>query len=170
MDYATIELASEAALTAAYECGHQDYECGGVIYEWPDGRFTFSRPITDHKPFGVTIPYLYSVPPPAGARVAADFHTHACLPQNWRFAPFFSFADANVNDGFHIIGYMLDTCSGLVHRYAPGADDRDDEEVDFVPHADGTVHPPLYLTVGHISGWINLSNVGRYRKAPCDQS
>ena len=154
--YLTIEAASRAALIDAYNCGEQKQECGGVIYADPREHFTYTVPITDHRAFGVTIPYLYSVAPPDGARLVADYHNHICSKHNRDFSQFFSYGDASVNDGFKIIGYMLDGCTGNIHRYDPSQDPRDDEEVDFAPHADGTVKPPFFLTIGHISGWVDI--------------
>jgi hypothetical protein len=157
--YPTIETAARAALTSAFECGREDYECGGVIYQHPDGRFSFTAPITDHRKFGVMIPYLYSVPPAPGFKVAADYHTHICNEHNYLFAPFFSASDADVNEGFHIRGFMLDGCSGNIHLYDPSQDPRDDEVVTFKPHADGTRHAPFYLTIGHVVGWLDLADL-----------
>ena len=156
--YLTIEQASRAALIDAYNCGEQKQECGGVIYVSTDSkpRFTYTVPITDHRAFGVTIPYLYSVAAPAGRRLVADYHNHICSPHNKDFAQFFSYGDASVNEGFKVIGYMLDGCTGNIHRYDPAQDARDDEQVDFLPHADGTRKPSFYLTIGHISGWVDI--------------
>jgi hypothetical protein len=162
-EYSSIDVAAHDALIDAYNCGEQKQECGGVIYQDDRSRaYTYTVPITSGKPFGVTIPYLYSVPPPVGTRVVADYHNHICSPRNAMFAAYFSFADASVNQGFHIVGYMLDGCTGNIHRYDPAQDDRDDEEVDFKPHADGTIKPPFYLTVGHISGWIDIFQDHKY--------
>ena len=153
--FATIELAVRSALIDAYNCGEQRQECGGVIYEGPGG-FTYTPPITDHKPYGVTIPYLYSVDPPEGFHRVADYHNHICSSHNARFAAYFSTGDQLVNTGFHLVGYMLDGCTGNIHRFDPASDPIDDEEVDFKPHADGTVKAPFFLTTGHISGWVDI--------------
>ena len=77
--YPTIEAAATAALTAAYECGGERYECGGVIYKVTAGGFTFTPPITDHKRFGVVIPYLYSVPVWPGRRLSLAHLQHPQL-------------------------------------------------------------------------------------------
>jgi hypothetical protein len=153
--FATLELAVRSALIDAYNCGEQRQECGGVIYESAAG-YSYTVPITDHKSFGVTIPYLYSVDPPPGAHRVADYHNHICSSHNASFAAYFSGGDVAVNKGFHLVGYMLDGCTGNIHRFDPAGDPVDDEEVDFKPHPDGTVKPPFFLTIGHISGWIDI--------------
>jgi hypothetical protein len=43
---------------------------------------------------------------------------------------------------------MLSLCDGNVRRYDPSQDDRDDEVVHF------TSGREIYLTCGHISGWV----------------
>jgi len=152
IEYATIEQASRAALIEAYECGGRRYECGGVIYRLSNGAFAYSAPETSHRPFGVEITAL-SAPPPAGATMVADYHQHICSIHNLPFAEFFSPADALVDQGFHLIGYMLDTCTGDIHRYDSSQDDADDEEVDL--HSGKT----FYLTIGHISDWVDLRSL-----------
>ena len=155
--YLSIDQAAHDALRDAYNCGEQRQECGGVIYQWPSGQYTYTAPITSGKPFGVTIPYLYSVPPPApGVRVVADYHNHICSKHNAMFADYFSFADASANQGLHVVGYMVSGCTGDIHRYDPAQDARDDVQVDFKPHADGTRKAPFFLTSGHISGWLDI--------------
>jgi hypothetical protein len=148
--YATMELASRDALIDAYNCGEQRQECGGVIYETPEHQFAYTVPITSHKPFGVVVPYLYSVPPPGGWRVVADYHNHICNTRNKMFAEFFSPADGMVNEGFHVIGYMLSGCSGNIHRFDPDERPRDVMVVHF------NTGRELELPIGHISGWINI--------------
>lgn len=147
LEYLTIEQAAREALIAVYRCGGQKYECGTALYKLDNGNFAFLPPVTSHRPFGVEIGYL-AAPPPAGATLVADAHQHICDRRNRVFAQFFSPADALVDQGFHIIGYMLDTCTGLVHRYDSSQDDADDEEVDLVSGK------KFYLTIGHISDWI----------------
>ncbi len=151
LEYATLEAASRAALIAAYNCSEQRRECGGVIYQSVSraGVYYFTPPVTDDKPFRVNLP-MEAEPAPAGWRMVADFHNHPCLKGNKLFAEFFSAGDVLVNDTFKTIGYMLDSCTGLIHRYSPGEDDRDDEEVDL---PSGRV---FYLTIGHIAGWIDI--------------
>jgi hypothetical protein len=80
--------------------------------------------------------------------VVADFHTHICSVHNRPFSTFFSSSDALANEGLHTVGYMLSLCDGYIRRFDPVQDDQDDEEVDF--HS-GRV---IYLTIGHIVGWV----------------
>jgi hypothetical protein len=146
--FGDIDSAAIAALTVARDCPRQ-YECGGVIYEDSAQDYHVSAPLTSHKPFGLDI-LQYSEPIPEGWRIVADYHTHICSDHNRLFANFFSPADAYVNQGFHTVGYMLSLCDGNVRRYDPSQDDRDDEVVHF------TSGREIYLTCGHISGWIEL--------------
>jgi hypothetical protein len=147
--FGDVDSAAIAALTVARDCPRQ-YECGGVIYEDSEHRYHVSAPLTSHKPFGVDI-LQYTEPTPGGWRIVADYHTHICSPHNRLFANFFSPADAYVNQGFHTVGYMLSLCDGNVRRYDPSQDDRDDEVVHF------TSGREIYLTCGHIAGWIDTN-------------
>ena len=141
--YPTMDAAARDALIAAAHCSHR-YECGGAIYE-SGGRYYWSGPESDARPFGVTI-HEYERPIP-GMPIVADYHTHIC--EGRHFWGFFSPGDVAVNDGFHTVGYMLSLCDGNIHRYAPGVDDREDEEVDY---ASGR---KMYLTIGHLAGWVS---------------
>lgn len=150
--FGDMDSAALAALTVARDCPRQ-YECGGVIYEDSEHHYRVSAPLTSHKHFGLDIPQ-YTEAIPAGWRIVADYHTHICSRHNRLFANFFSPADAYVNQGFHTVGYMLSLCDGNVRRYDPSQDDRDDEVVHF------TSGRELYLTCGHISGWIEVDGNG----------
>ncbi len=139
--FATIdESAIDALKHAAATCDPR-YECGGVIRRVAGG-FEASPALTSGQHFGVDLGELYD------ADTVADFHTHVCSIHNRPFADFFSPADAFVNQGLHTVGYMLSLCDRNIRRYDPSQDDRDDEEVDF--HS-GRV---IYLTSGHIVGWV----------------
>jgi hypothetical protein len=151
MVYESIELAAKAALVAAYLCGHQDYECGSVLYQGPEG-YSFSAPVTDRKPFGVEIPQL-SEPPPAGLKIVGDAHNHICNTHNKMFAAYFSPADGMVNQGFNVIGYMLDGCSGNIHSFDPNEWPREVMVVHF------TSGRELELPIGHIVGWLDLRSL-----------
>jgi hypothetical protein len=135
------EAAIDALKQAAGSCDPH-YECGGVVRAVPGG-FEASELITSYKAFGVDLGQLY------GPDVVADFHTHICSIHNEAFADFFSPADAIANQGLHTVGYMLSLCDSNIRRYDPSQDDRDDEEVDFTS---GRV---IYLTCGHIVGWVS---------------
>jgi len=106
------------------------------------GGFEASGLITSNRPFGVDLGEFYA------PDVVADFHTHICSVHNRPFSTFFSSSDAIANQGLHTVGYMLSLCDGYIRRFDPAQDDQDDEEVDF--HS-GRV---IYLTIGHIVGWV----------------
>ncbi|HWZ63805.1 MAG TPA: hypothetical protein VNX02_12355 [Steroidobacteraceae bacterium] len=139
--FATMDDAAVAALKHAAAVCDPRYECGGVVRRVPGG-FEASPLISSKKPFGVDLGEFY------GSDVVADFHTHICSIHNVAFADFFSPADAMANQGLHTVGYMLSLCDWNIRRYDPTQDERDDEEVDFTS---GRV---IYLTCGHIVGWV----------------
>jgi hypothetical protein len=139
--FATIDEAAISALKHAATICDPRYECGGVVRA-VDGGFEASGLITSNRPFGVDLGEFY------GRDVVADFHTHICSVHNKPFAAFFSSSDAIANQGLHTVGYMLSLCDGYIRRFDPVQDDCDDEEVDF--HS-GRV---IYLTIGHIVGWV----------------
>jgi hypothetical protein len=149
--FGDMDSAAIAALSAARDCPRQ-YECGGVIYEDSEQHYRVSPPLSSHKPFGLEI-LQYSEAVPEGWRIVADYHTHICSQHNRLFANFFSPADAIVNQAFHTVGYMLSLCDGNVRRYDPSQDDRDDEVVHF------TSGREIYLTCGHISGWVEIETL-----------
>lgn len=146
--FLTLDDAAVHALTLAKQTCDLRYECGGVIRQTREG-YVVSPLVSSQKPFNLDLREPYG----DGVDVVADFHTHICSVHNLPFAAFFSTTDADVDDGLHIRGYMLDLCTGNIHRYIPGEDDRDDEEVDFKPHQDGS-RLVIYLTIGHIIGWV----------------
>jgi hypothetical protein len=146
--FATMDESAIHALEHAAEICDPRYECGGVVHK-VDGGYQASVLITSKKPFGVDLGELY------GTDVVADFHTHICSIHNKAFADFFSPADAFANQGLHTVGYMLSLCDHNIRRYDPTQDDRDDEEVDF--HS-GRV---IYLTNGHIVGWVPPTQLER---------
>jgi len=139
--FATMDEAALEALRHAAAVCDPRYECGGVVRRVPGG-FESSALFSSKKPFGVDLGEFY------GPDVVADFHTHICSVHNKPFANFFSPADAYANQGLHTVGYMLSLCDWNIRRYDPAQDDRDDEEVDFTS---GRV---IYLTCGHIVGWV----------------
>jgi hypothetical protein len=139
--FATVDEAAISGLTHAAAICNPRYECGGVVRA-VNGGFEASGLITSRRSFGVDLGEFY------GPDVVADFHTHICSIHNKPFSPFFSSSDAIANQGLHTVGYMLSLCDGYIRRFDPSQDDRDDEEVDF--HS-GKV---IYLTIGHIVGWV----------------
>lgn len=153
MQFSTMDAAAHAGLVEAMQCSDNKVECGGVIYQASNGTYVYTKPINGKKQFGIDLdePINHG---PKGYKLVADYHVHICNSHNAPFSPYFSPADAYTNQGFHTIGYMYSFCDSMIHRYDPSQDDRDDEEIDFKPHPDGTVHPPIYLTIGHINGYI----------------
>ena len=149
MIFADINVAAHAALQEAALCSQNVRECGGVIIE-RDGKFFYTPP-RPGKAFGVSLEADYGAAWAAHEHVVADYHVHICSPHNRVFSPFFSTADALLNDGLHTIGYMLSLCNGNIMRYSPGEDDEGDEEVDF--HSGRK----LYLTCGHVTGFVMSS-------------
>ena len=139
--FATMDEAALDALKHAAAVCDPRYECGGVVRRVPGG-YEASALFSSKKPFGVDLGEFY------GPDVVADFHTHICSIHNKPFADFFSPADAYANQGLHTVGYMLSLCDWNIRRYDPAQDDRDDEEVDFTS---GRI---IYLTCGHIVGWV----------------
>lgn len=145
MIFADMNVAAHAALQEAAQCSQNKRECGGIIIE-RSGEFIYTAP-RPGRSFGVSLEADYGAAWAAGEHVVADYHVHICSPHNRVFSPFFSTADALLNDGLHTIGYMLSLCDGNIRRYDPTQDDRDDEEVDF--HSG----KKLYLTIGHVTGF-----------------
>lgn len=147
--FTNIDDAAKAALTMAYQRCDPNYECGGVISHLDipglGERYLVSHIVTSRRPFGVDLSTLYGY---YTSDVVADFHTHICSVHNKDFANFFSAGDQITNTGLHTVGYMFSYCDHNIHRFDPSQDDRDDEEVDF--HS-GKV---IYLTIGHIVGWV----------------
>jgi len=147
--FSDMDSAARAALIADARCSHGVRECGGVIYQDNVSQlYTYTPPATDNKPFGVTVLELWTIKPPFGLKVVADRHVHICDPRNHRLAEYFSPADALVNEGFHIIGYMADECTGRIHRFDPLERPREIEVVHF------TSGRELELPLGHITGFI----------------
>ena len=144
--FATIDEAAISGLKHAAAICDPRYECGGVVRAVAGG-YEVTAPISSKMPFGVDLGEFYA------PDVVADYHTHICSIHNQPFADFFSTSDAIANQGLHTIGYMLSMCDWNIRRYDPSQDDRDDEEVDF--HS-GRV---IYLTIGHIVGWVPIPNL-----------
>ena len=150
--FATIDEAAISGLKHAAAICDPRYECGGVVRA-VKGGYEASGLITSKRPFGVDLAEFY------GPDVVADFHTHICSIHNRPFAAFFSSSDALANQGLHTIGYMLSLCDSQIRRFDPSQDDQDDEEVDF--HS-GRV---IYLTIGHIVGWVSSDTTLAWRLA-----
>jgi hypothetical protein len=150
--FATIDEAAISGLKHAAAICNPQYECGGVVRA-VEGGFVATNLISSKRPFGVDLGEFY------GPDVVADFHTHICSVHNRAFADFFSASDAIVNQELHTVGYMLSLCDWNIRRFDPSQDDRDDEEVDF---RSGRV---IYLTIGHIVGWVPDDGATAYSAA-----
>lgn len=138
--FGSVDQAAVAALAAAKECSHR-YECGGYIYP-VKGGYTFTPPVTSHKPNGVDLSAVYAL----NLGWVADYHTHPCVGVKG-LVEVFSPQDVLANKGLHLAGYMLSLCSGYVRRWAEG-DPEDDFEVDY--HSGRK----LFLATGHIVGRV----------------
>jgi hypothetical protein len=150
--YTSLEAAAHDALTDAYNCSEGRRECGGALYQARnvDGTtlYFYSKPETSDRPFGVTI-HALAEPAPAGMTLVADYHNHLCLGFK-EMAGVFSFMDIMANTGFHTIGYLLDGCTGNIHRFDPATDPPDDLVVHFSSGRE------LHVTAGHVTGWVNV--------------
>jgi len=105
----------------ALEYSHQQseyYEYGGVIVQGPDGKFTFSDPVTDYAGDHVGVdqdPEHY----PKDVKIVAGYHSHACLPHT-HVPAVLSPDDLSNARTLNKPEYMLDMCTGDVHYWAPG--------------------------------------------------
>lgn len=114
--YATVQEAAVAALKQSYEWSNQ-YEYGGTVVRTPDGKFAFTRPHTDWR--GDSVHVIFNTA--EGYTLAADYHTHACLPYS-HYPNVFSDRDVWLNDYYATLGYMADLCSGVIRVYDPKVD------------------------------------------------
>jgi hypothetical protein len=152
--YFSMEAAAHDALIDAYNCSEGRRECGGVIYERPADKmipytlYFYSALETSDKPFGTDVKAL-ALTPPRHMKLVADFHNHLCLGRHKELVGVFSEADQIMNKGFHTIGYILDGCTGNIHRYDPASDVND----FVIVYTSGR---QLELSSGHITGWINV--------------
>jgi hypothetical protein len=142
LTFSSVDEAAMAALREAKACSQPHRECGGVIYQTPEG-FVYTPPITDNKSNSVDLWPAYK---DHQHDTVADYHTHPCVG-NKPLNNAFSSADVMVYKGFNLVGYMLSLCDGYVRRWASD-DYEDDIEVDF--HSGRKI----FLTAGHIVGMI----------------
>jgi hypothetical protein len=143
--FSNMDDAAIAGLRNAAPLSHNEREWGGVVYRRGVNYF-FTAP-DPGEAFGVDLGPAYAALP--GESPVADFHIHICAGRK-ELSLFFSPNDVVVNRGLHTIGYMLSLCDGNVHRYDPSQDEDGDEEVDY--HSGRK----LFLTIGHIVGWVDL--------------
>jgi hypothetical protein len=139
--YDSLHEAAVAAAAKLYACSHY-YECSTVVAKDKVGKFVV-RPFMTSDEQGDHVEMSHTVP--AGFELAADIHSHPCLPAD--HAPsYFSPQDVMANTATKTIGYMLDECTGKVHEFIPGVTKPDEELID---GTDG-----LYSTHGNIVGQI----------------
>jgi hypothetical protein len=103
----------------------------------PEGKFALGPVRTDYVSDHVGINRRI----PEGWTVAADMHSHPCVP-NGR-TDVFSESDLITGITTRTVGYMVDLCTGDVHEFVPG------ERVDEIEIDTG-----LFLTGGKIIGHV----------------
>ncbi len=143
--YDTLEEAGVHAIERAYRCSHV-YECGGPIAQRPDGKYVVGPVHSSYA--GDSLDMHHGVP--LGWKLAADYHTHPCLPQH-HDVPYFSPQDLEGYLSEHLPGFMGDLCTGNVHLFVPGKDAPDNEQ----PPKD----PDVHLTQGRIVGQLKVDGV-----------
>ncbi|HTS55226.1 MAG TPA: hypothetical protein VMH26_18305 [Burkholderiales bacterium] len=136
--YDTLEEAAMQAALRLYRCSHA-YECGAPIGRRPDGKFVVGPASSNYA--GDNTGIGHSVP--EGWTLAADIHTHPCLPDS--HAPnYFSPEDYSDNLSRKIPGFMVNLCDGKIHEYIPGV-----TPIDELVESVG-----IYTTQGKIIGTI----------------
>ena len=115
IEFDTADAAARAAFSHATELTRK-YEAGGLILRsLRTGKFHFTVPFTEGKPTEISIAKSGHY---GGFLLVGDYHTHTCQadPED---AEQFSPEDTAGNQAYGDIGWMLDLCSGLVHKYDP---------------------------------------------------
>lgn len=109
----------EGAVEAAFHTGlilSRQYEVGGIIFvQHGSGLYKYSLPVTSHDPENLSLHYWGAYD---GYAQVGDYHTHPCsgdIESNL----YFSDTDTAGNKRMHLLGYMLDECTGLVHVFNP---------------------------------------------------
>lgn len=129
-----------AALYAAgrlEKCSHY-YECSGLIVVDPKGKFTVGPVRTDYQSDSVSV---------SGSGVPSDWvkaaavHSHPCVPNHYTYL--FSPQDVMGAIGERIINFMVDVCSGAVHKFDPAIDRPDVTQVD-----------GIWMTGGRLVGYV----------------
>jgi hypothetical protein len=126
-DLPRFDTLHEAVMYNAYRleaCSHY-YECSGFIMVDPKGQFVVAPVRTDYQSDHVRIKDDTG---PDGWVVAADFHSHPCLPRH--FPGLFSPQDMISAITTRTIMYMVDLCTGDVHEFIPGVTKPDDVAVE----------------------------------------
>lgn len=139
--YDTLEEAGVHAIERAYKCSHV-YECGGPIAKRPDGKFVVGPVLSDEQSDHTTV--SHAVPYPF--ELAADYHTHPCLPDTHEIAVF-SPTDLIGSLSTKTVAFMGDLCTGEVHEFDPATDKPNDV---MIPGAD------VYTSAGRVVGHITV--------------
>ena len=142
-ELARFDTLHEAVMYSAYRleaCSHY-YECSGFIMIDQNGKFTVSPVRTDYESDHVQIKDGAG---PTGWVVAADLHSHPCLPRH--FPGLFSPQDMMMALTTRTIMYMVDLCTGDVHEFIPGVTKPDEVPVDDIWLSAGNI-------VGHTVAW-----------------
>jgi hypothetical protein len=145
--YDTIEEAGVHGAQRAYQCS-QAYECGGPIAQRPDGKYVVGPIHSDYDGASVTINHGV----PRGWKLVGDYHSHPCNAESHEVA-YFSPSDLGGNTFMHIIGFMVDLCTGQVHEFDPSRDQPDNEEP--------ATSPGIHITQGRIIGHIVVSGISQ---------
>jgi len=111
--YDTLEEAGVRASLRASQCSFV-YECGGAIAQRPDGKFVVGPVMSSYSGDSVEVPHGV----PDGWKLVADFHTHPCLSSS-HTPSYFSGPDVANSVRYHIVGFVVDLCTGLVHEFDP---------------------------------------------------
>ncbi len=124
------------------------FEYGGLIYQSTiDQKYYITQPTTSNDPGQVVLPFESKFP---DMKLVGSYHSHMCNPHYISYV--FSKNDIVFNEVLHIVGYMVDECTGDVHRFDP-SNDRDDDVT--IVGRKGSI---TKLTAGHIVGWINKAD------------
>ena len=139
--YDSLHEAAVAAAVKLYACSHY-YECSTAIAKDQHGKFVV-RPYLSSNDAGDNTEMSHGVP--EGFELAADIHSHPCLPDTHEVS-FFSPADVIEYIASRTTGYMLDECTGEVHEFIPGVTVPNETEMPG--------NPGTYSTHGLIIGKI----------------
>lgn len=120
-------------------CSHY-YECSGFIVVDPKGKFAVSPVRTDYESDNVRVEDDMA---PSDWKVVADFHSHPCIKHH--YTGLFSREDMIGALSSRHTAYMVDMCTGDVHKFIPGL-----SRVDVTPVDDGSE----YLSPGNIIGHV----------------
>lgn len=133
----SLDAAALYAAARLERCSHY-YECSGLIVVDPKGKFTVGPVRTDYSSDSVG---MSASGVPADWEKAAAVHSHPCVPRHYTYL--FSPQDVMGAIGERIINFMVDVCSGAVHKFDPQSDRPDVTKVD-----------GIWMTGGRIIGYV----------------